>query len=187
MKEPDAPTHNEPSKKATPVEPVLFGARNVQNEPRNWAPLIVGFALMVVVVAIVLILGRPKKDVPKTADPYSPNLVVQQVTLSQADNFVGATVTYIDLSVKNIGSRTVVGGALRAIFRDSLGQAVQTETLPLRALIPHVLGGEDEAGDLALAPLGPGQTRTIRLTVEHISSEWNQAQPDLEFRGLRFK
>jgi hypothetical protein len=81
----------------------------------------------------------------------------------------------------------VVGGAVQAVFRDSLGQSVQTETLPLRALVPHSLGGEDEAGDLALAPLGPGQTRTLRLTVEHISSQWNQAQPELEFRGLRFK
>ena len=187
MKDPDAPAQNQPSNNATPVEPLLFGARNVQKEPRNWTPLIVGFALVLIVVAIVVILGRTKKEVPKTADPYSPNLVVQQVKLSQADNFVGATVTYIDLSVKNTGTRTVVGGALRAVFRDTLGQAVQTETLPLRALIPHVLGGEDEAGDLALAPLGPGQTRTVRLTVEHISSEWNQAQPDLEFRGLRFK
>jgi hypothetical protein len=89
--------------------------------------------------------------------------------------------------VKNNGPRTVVGGAVQAVFRDTLGQTVQTETLPLRALVPHPLGGQDEAGDLALAPLGPGQTRTLRLTIEHISSEWNQAQPDLEFRGLRFK
>jgi len=81
----------------------------------------------------------------------------------------------------------VVGGAVHAVFRDTLGQAVQKETLPLRALIPHSLGGENEAGDLALAPLGPGQTRTLRLTIEHISSQWNQAQPDLEFSGLRFK
>jgi hypothetical protein len=113
--------------------------------------------------------------------------VVQQARLSQADNFVGATVTYIDLTVKNNGGRTVVGGVVQAVFRDTLGQAVQTETLPLRALIPHALGGENEAADLAQAPLGPGQTRILRLTVEHISSEWNQAQPDLEFRGLRFK
>ncbi len=96
-------------------------------------------------------------------------------------------ITYIDLTVRNNGPRTVVGGAVRAVFRDTLGQAVQTETLPLRALVPHALGGEAEAADLAQAPLGPGQERTLRLTVEHISSEWNQAQPELEFRGLRFK
>ncbi len=178
---------NEPKPNATPTEPVLFGARNAQTEPRNWTPLIVGFALVLVALGIFAMLGRTKKDVVKTADPYAPNLVVEQAKLSQADNFVGATVTYIDLVVKNNGPKTVVGGTIQAVFRDTLGQSVQNESLPLRALVPHVLGGEDEAADLATAPLAPGQTRIIRLTVEHISSEWNQAQPDLEFRGLRFK
>lgn len=178
---------NETTPSATPAEEVMFGGGKSQREPRNWTPLIVGFVLVLAVVAAIMILGRTKKDVVKTADPYSPNLVVEQATLSQADNFVGATVTYIDLKVKNNGGRTVVGGAVQAVFRDTLGQAVQTETLPLRALVPHALGGEAEAADLAMAPLGPGQTRILRLTVEHISAEWNQAQPDLEFRGLRFK
>ena len=182
MSEPNEPTRNDKQ-----AEPVLFGARNAQMEQRNWTPLIVGFGLMLVVVALIAMLGRGKKEVVKTADAYAPNLVVEQARLSQADNFVGATVTYIDLTVKNNGTRTVVGGAVEALFRDTLGQVVQTETLPLRALVPHALGGEDEAGDLAQAPLGPGQTRILRLTIEHISSEWNQAQPDLEFRGLRFK
>lgn len=177
----------EPSPKRTPPEPVLFGARNAQKEPRHWTPLIVGFVLVLAIVALLAMLGRGKKEVVKTADPYAGNLVVEQAALSQADNFVGATVTYIDLTVKNNGGRTVVGGAVQALFRDTLGQTVQTEILPLRALVPHGLGGENEAADLALAPLGPGQTRILRLTVEHISSEWNQAQPDLEFRGLRFK
>lgn len=178
---------NEPPQNTTPPEPVLFGARNAQTEPRNWTPLIVGFVLVLAVVAVIAFLGHTKKDVVKTADPYAPMLVVEQAKLSQADNFVGATVTYIDLTVKNNGERTVVGGTVQVVFRDTLGQAVQTEALPLRALIPHPLGGVAEAGDLALAPLGPGQERTVRLTVEHISSQWNQALPDLEFRGLRLK
>ena len=168
-------------------DPALFGAGSVQPEPRNWTPLIVGFALVLAVVAAIAFLGHTKTEVVKTADPYAPNLVVEQARLSQADNFVGATVTYIDLTVRNNGGRTVVGGAVQAVFRDTLGQAVQTETLPLRALITNPLGGAAEAGDLALAPLGPGQERTLRLTVEHISSQWNQVLPDLEFRGLRFK
>jgi len=178
---------NGSSQNSRPDEPTLFGAPGTKKEPRNWTPLIVGFALVVVTIVIFAVAGRIRKDEAKTADPYAPNLVVEQVRFSQADNFVGATVTYIDLSVKNNGSRTVVGGSVQAVFRDSLDQVVQTETLPLRALIPHALGGEEEAGDLALAPLGPGQTRTIRLTLEHISSEWNRSQPELEFRGLRFK
>jgi hypothetical protein len=183
MNEPNEPS----SPNATPSEPVLFGARNAQNKTSNRTPIIVGFVLVLAIIAAFIVLGRTKKEVVKTADTYAPYLVVQQAKLSRADNFVGATVTYIDLTVKNNGTRTVVGGVVQATFRDTLGQSVQIETLPLRALIPHGLGGDDEAGDLAAAPLAPGETRTLRLTVEHISSEWNQAQPDLEFRGLRFK
>jgi hypothetical protein len=187
MSEPKQSSQTEPSQSAAPAKPVLFGANSTQEEPRNWTPLIVGFALVLALVAIAAMLGRGKKEVAASADPYSPRLVVEQATLSQADNFVGSTITYIDLTVRNNGDRTVVGGTVQAVFRDTLGQAVQTETLPLRALIPQALGGGDEAGDLALAPLGPGQTRVLRITVEHISSQWNQAQPELEFRGLRFK
>jgi len=183
MSEPNETTETN----AKPAEAGLFSVHHQQKESRNWTGLIVGFALVVVVVALIVVLGRTKKEVVTTADPYAPNLVVEQAMLSQADNFVGATVTYIDLTVKNNGPRTVVGGSVQAVFRDTLGQSVQVETLPLRALIPHALGGEKESADLAMAPLGPGQTRTLRLTVEHISSQWNQAQPDLEFRGLRFK
>ncbi|MDR3763268.1 MAG: hypothetical protein P4M01_04160 [Acidobacteriota bacterium] len=177
---------NSPSS-ASPSEPVLFSADPSQKEPRNWTPLIIGFALVLVVIAAVVILGRSRPEKADGPDPYSSMLVVEQAKLSQADNFVGATVTYIDLTVRNQGQRTVTGGLVRAIFRDTLGQAVQTETLPLRALIPHSLGGDPEAADLTLAPLAPGQTRVLRLTIEHVSSEWNQAQPDLEFRALHFK
>jgi hypothetical protein len=191
MKDPADSSKNARSKNASPnappAEPAMFGAHTAQPEPRNWVPLIVGFGLVLAVLVIVAVMGHGKKEVATTADPYSPMLVVAQATLSQADNFVGSTITYIDLTVRNTGDRTVVGGTVQAVFRDSLGEAVQTETVPLRALIHHPLGGEDEAGDLALAPLAPGQTRVLRLTIEHISSQWNQAQPELEFRGLRFK
>jgi hypothetical protein len=175
-----------PQKQGSSPEPALFGAHAAE-EPRSRIPLLIGFAVVLAVVALIAILGRGKNPVPRTADPYSPMLVVEKATISQADNFVGSTVTYIDLATRNSGDRTVVGGVVLAVFRDSLDQPVQTEILPLRALLPHTLGGVAEAGDLALAPLGPGQTRVLRLTVEHISSQWNQAQPELEFRGLRFK
>ena len=180
------PTH--PPSSPVPAKPVLFAAAEpAHKEPRNWTPLIVGFALVLAVVAAVFFFGRSRPEKATAADPYSPMLVVEQAKLSQADNFVGATVTYIDLTVRNQGSRTVTGGLVRATFRDTLGQAVQNETLPLRTLIPHSLGGDPEAADLAVAPLAPGQTRVLRLTIEHVSSEWNQAQPDLEFRSLRFR
>ena len=170
-----------------PSEPGLFGAHTTPEEPRNRLPLLVGFGVVLAAIALFAIFGRGKGEAPRTADPYSPKLVVENATLSQADNFVGSTITYIDLTTRNTGDRTVIGGMVQATFRDSLGQPVQTETLPMRALLPNTPGGVEDAGELAMAPLAPGQTRVLRVTVEHISSEWNRAQPELEFRGLRFK
>ena len=179
--------HSRSGDQKTPSGPGLFGAHTTPEEPRNWLPLLVGFGVVLAAIALFAIFGRGKSQVPQTADPYSPMLVVEQATLSQADNFVGSTITYIDLNTRNTGDRTVVGGLVQAVFRDTLGQPVQTEVLPLRALLTNPVGGVAEASDLAMAPLGPGQTRVLRLTVEHISSQWNRAQPELEFRGLRFK
>ena len=179
--------HSRSGEPSQPSEPGLFGAHTAPEEPRNWLPLLVGFGVVLAAIALFAFFGREKKQLPQTADSYSPMLVVEQATLSQADNFVGSTITYIDLTTRNTGDRTVVGGMVQAVFRDSLGQPVQSETLPMRALLPNTPGGVADAGDLAMAPLAPGQTRVLRLTVEHISSQWNRAQPELEFRGLRFK
>ncbi len=49
---------SESTKKSEPSEPILFGTRNAQREPRNWTPLIVGFVLVLVVVALIAVLGR---------------------------------------------------------------------------------------------------------------------------------
>jgi hypothetical protein len=178
--------HSDPSGKSEPTaEPELFGGPS-QGEPRNWIPWVAGFAVVLVGLVLLAVLSRSGQQRAAEADPYAPMLAVEQMRLSQAENFAGATITYIDLTVQNNGQRTVVGGVARAVFRDTLGQVVQTETLPLRALLRHPLGGADEAGDFSKAPLEPGKQRVLRLTVEHITSQWNQAQPEIEFLGLRF-
>ncbi len=153
------PSPNKPTQNATPSDAVVFGASSAQREPRNWTPLIVGFVLVLAVVAVIAFLGRGKKDVVKTADPYAPKLVVEQAKLSQADNFVGATVTYIDLTVKNDGERTVVGGAVQAVFRDTLGQAVQTETLAAARADSSSAGRRGRGGRSGAGAAGAGARR----------------------------
>jgi hypothetical protein len=49
------------------------------------------------------------------------------------------------------------------------------------------LGGYEEPLDISASPLGPGQSKTIRLTLEHISSDWNQSYPDMKFVNLKVK
>ena len=165
----------------------MFSMPGPAGEARNWRGMAIGFAVVAVVLLLIVVLGRGNREAARTADPYASSLVVEQAQVSQAENFVGTTVTYIDVTVRNNGPRTVVGGLVAATFRNELGEVVQTEVMPLRALAPHSLGGEAEAADLAAAPLVSGQSRVLRLTIEHISSQWNQTRPELEFRGLRLK
>jgi hypothetical protein len=149
--------------------------------------MIVGLVLVIIVVGAIAYFGRSRQTVATQADPYSQFLKVGDIKLSAADNFVGATVTYLDFTLTNAGQKTVAGGQVEVNLKNSLGQVVQTETLPLRALTKNELGGYEDVVDLSRSPLAPGQTKTIRLTLEHVSSDWDQTYPDMKFINLTLK
>ena len=68
-----------------------------------------------------------------------------------------------------IPPETVTGATVEVVFRNSMGQIVQRETLPL--MLYHTgLAGFPDVAPLSAAPLMPNQTRDFRLTFEHISS-----------------
>ena len=150
-----------------------------QEEKRRWLPLAIGALIVVVILAALLILGRPAKQAPAPAlDPYSDNLRISGLKLSAATNFVGASVSYLDGKITNGGSKTMTGATVEAIFRNSMGQVVQRETLPL--MLYHTgLAGFPDVAPLSAAPLMPNQTRDFRLTFEHISADWDQGYPEL--------
>ncbi len=156
----------------------------VEEEGRRWLPLAIGAAIIVVVVAAILIFGRsaPPPTGP-TIDPYAENLRISDLHLSTAANFVGASVTYFDGKITNTGNKTVTGATVLAIFRNSLGEVVQRETLPLMLYHTGIQGIPDVA-PLSAAPLTPNQTRDFRLTFEHISADWNQGYPELQFTRI---
>ena len=144
-------------------------------------PLALGAMVVVVVVAVMLIIGRPAKQPAAVAiDPYAEFLRLSDPKLSAATNFVGASVSYLDGKIANLGSKTVAGATVEAIFRNSMGQVVQRETLPL--MLYHTgLAGFPDVAPLSAAPLTPNQTRDFRLTFEHISADWDQGYPELRF------
>ncbi len=149
--------------------------------------MIVGLVLVILVVAGIAIIGRNSTTGIKAADPYASSLQMGDIKLSAADNFVGATVTYMDFSLTNTGNKTLAGGQVEAQFKNSMGEVVQKETLPLNVLTSNPLGGYPDLTSLSMSPIGPGQTKTIRLTLEHVSSDWNQSYPDIKFINLRLK
>jgi hypothetical protein len=149
---------------------------------RIWTFVGLGVAIVVVVVAVLAVIGRSERTGPKPPPAYASKLQLTNLKMSAAENFVGATVTYLDGTITNSGDKTVTRAIVQATFINSLGQVVQRETLPVHVLTTGTTGGiYTDAVDLGAAPLAAGQSRLFRLTLEHISADWNHAAPGLKF------
>lgn len=156
-----------------------------QERDSNLRPILLGVVLVVVVVGVIAVLtrGTPKSATP--LHPYAASLKLSDLKMSAAENFVGASVTYIDGTVTNTGDKTVTHAAIHVAFRNSLAEVAQAEDVPLHVL--QTSGPYPDAVDLSLSPLAPGQGKPFRLTFEHISSDWNQAYPDLQVTDVSLK
>jgi len=151
----------------------------------NLRPILLGVALVVVVVGIIALVTRGSPRSTTIAHPYAANLKLSDLKMSAAENFVGASVTYIDGTITNTGDKTVTHAVVHVAFKNSLGEVAQAENVPLHVL--QTTGPYPDAVDLSLSPLGPGQSKPFRLTFEHISSDWNQAYPDLQVTDVTVK
>ncbi len=151
----------------------------------NWRPITLGVVLVVVIVGVIAFLTRstPKNAAPP--DPYAASLQLSDLKMSAAENFVGASVTYLDGTITNAGGKTVTHAMVRLGFKDSMGQITQTEDLPVRIL--QTTGPYPDTVDLSAAPLGPGQNKPFRLTLEHVSDSWNREYPELKITSVMVK
>lgn len=157
------------------------------DQERNWIPLIVGVVAVVVAVGAILFFGRHKIPADSEPNPYAQQLKLSAIKLSAAENYMGGTVTYLDFNITNTGDKALVGADVKAQFMDTMGQVVQKETLPLHVLVENQLAGYPDLVDMSRAPIGPGQTKTVRITLEHISDQWNQSYPQMELVNLNLK
>lgn len=157
------------------------------DQERNWIPLIVGVVAVVVAVGAILFFGRHKIPADSEPNPYAQQLKLSAIKLSAAENYMGGTVTYLDFNITNTGDKALVGADVKAQFMDTMGQVVQKETLPLHVLVENQLAGYPDLVDMSRAPIGPGQTKTVRITLEHISDQWNQSYPQMELVNLKLK
>jgi hypothetical protein len=156
-----------------------------QTEESSFRPVLIGVVIVAVVVGILVLIFRAEQKPPAAPPPYSANLKFADLKASAAQNFVGATVSYLDGTVTNAGDKTVIHAVVQITFKDDLGQTAQREELPLRVL--HTGGPYDEAVDLNVSPLAPGQSRPFRLTFENISAQWNHAYPEMKVTDVRTK
>ena len=140
--------------------------------------ILVAIAVVVGLVLLAAFLLREPTKIAPQIPPYAAKLKISDLKMSQAQNFVGASVTYIDGNLTNTGDKVVAHAVVRVTFKDSYGQVAQIENVPIKLL--QTSGPYPDTVDLSLSPLAPGQTSPFRLIFEHVSEQWNQAYPELK-------
>jgi hypothetical protein len=167
-----------------PSEPpqIPFHPSVPEESQTPWIAIISGIAVLVVVIGLLLWLSG-KRSSPNAPNPYADKLQISAVKMAAAQNFVGGTVTYVDGKITNTGDKTVTGAVAEVIFRNSLGEVVQKEQIPIRVLVFQ--GPDRDILDLRSAPLKPGASADFRLTIEgSISTDWNQGYPEVRITSV---
>jgi Protein of unknown function (DUF2393) len=145
--------------------------------------ILIAIAVVAAVVGVVALILRESPQAASGPPPYAANLKFSDLKMSQAQNFVGATVTYVDGTLTDAGDKTVTNVVVQVTFKDLYGQVAQIETVPVKVL--QTGGPYLDTVDLTVSPLAPGQSKPFRLTFEHLSEQWNQAYPDLQITDVR--
>jgi len=156
-----------------------------QKEESNRLPIIIGIAAEVIVVGAIAFFTRSSPRNLNQPHPYAANLKLSDLKMSAAENFVGASVTYLDGTIANSGDKTVTSANAHLTFKDSVGQVAQIEDIPVQIL--QTSGPYPDVVSLAAAPLTPGQSKPFRLTLEHVSYSWNHEYPALEITDVGVK
>ena len=155
-----------------------------ERDHSRWIIVIALVAIAGIVIGAAL-LTREKPSTPTGPPPYAANLKFSDLKMSRAQNFIGATVTYIDGTLTNAGDKTVTRVIAHVTFKDHYDQVAQIEDVPVRTLQPF--GPYTDAVDLASSPLSPGQSKPFRLTFEHVSEQWGQSYPELQVADVTVK
>ena len=155
-----------------------------ERDNSRWIILLALMAIAGIVIGAAL-LTREKPSTPTGPPPYAANLKFSDLKMSRAQNFIGATVTYIDGTLTNTGDKTVTRVIAHVTFKNPYGQVAQIEDVPVRT--PQPFGPYTDAVDLASSPLPPGQSKPFRLTFEHVSEQWGQSYPELRIADVTVK
>jgi hypothetical protein len=165
----------------------LFNPANQQAQERNWTPFIIGLLAVIVVVGIIALATRNTGPKAQQVDPYVSQLQISNAKVSAAENYVGGTVTYLDADITNTGDKTLVGADMNLVFKNTMNEIVQKETLPLHVLVENQMGGYPDLVDMSRSPITPGHTKSVRMTLEHISADWDQAPPQMQLANLKLR
>ena len=156
-------------------------------EERDSSRRTIAIAVAVVIVLAVIFAFLLRSEPKSATGPpsYAASLKLSDFKMSAAENFVGATVSYVDGTITNTGNKTVTHVIVQVLFKDDLGQLAQREDIPMQVL--KTTGPYPEAVDFTVSPLGPGQSKAFRLTFESISAQWNHQYPDIQVTDVVLK
>ena len=150
-----------------------------------WVYLAMAIGFLAVVVAAVFFFGHQKPDPnARRADPYLVNLKASDLHVSFGEDFAGNRITYVEGKISNTGDKKVIGATIELLFKNPLGELAQQEDLPVMVLLfkePY-----EDYGSLEQAPLAPRQTREFRLTIEHLSTDWDRQLPQVKMVGVNY-
>lgn len=139
----------------------------------------IGGALVVVAVAVIILITRSgPSSAANQPNPYAARLQIGDLHMATAENFAGGSVTYIQGRITNSGDKKVTGASVQVLFKNSLGEVAQKETLPVMVVLPNA--PYIDYGPLQRAPLGPGQARDFRLALEHVTADWDGQLPNVK-------
>lgn len=156
-------------------------------EERDNSRIIIAVAVTLVIggaLAAAFFLRQPPRQI-KTPSPYIAKLKLSDFKMSAAENFIGATVSYIDGTITNTGDKSVTHVMVEVNFEDSMGQVAQREDVALRIVKSN--GAYEEPVDLTVSPLAPGKSEYFRLTFDSISAQWNHQYPDITITDVTLK
>jgi hypothetical protein len=103
---------------------------------------------------------------------YAPNLQIENLAMSRAENFLNQEVTTLSGNITNAGNLPLANAELTVEFSDELGQVVLRES---RAVFAS-----------STAPFAPGAHRDFEISFEHIPASWNIQQPKVRVSGILF-
>ena len=138
---------------------------------------IVVVALLFAALMLVIHLTQPRGPAGAahllfgtTEQAYARQIQIQGIEMSHATNFLNQEFIYVNATISNNGSRTLMGVEVTLEFHDQFNQVILRET-------QRVIGAGAQ-------PLAAGQRRAFEITLEHLPSTWNWQYPMARVTGL---
>ncbi|HXL23606.1 MAG TPA: FxLYD domain-containing protein [Candidatus Dormibacteraeota bacterium] len=140
--------------------------------------LLVGVSVAAAALVLFVWLGTARRPAPSAPahlafsaveQSYAPNVRVENVALSRAENYLHQEVTTLQGDLVNSGERSLQSVELTIDFLDEMNQVVLRQSLISSA--PQ--------------PLAPKGSRAFEVSFEHVPSAWNMQSPVIRVTGLQ--